>query len=79
VTPDAVRVRWQADDGSMVDLIHWPAAQVATQYDRLRAAADRVCPGAAAALPDWSPRRPMGLVAFKSAVAVRDLVIEPIP
>jgi serine/threonine-protein kinase len=79
VTPEAVRVQWRADDGQMVNLIHWSADQVATQYSNLRSAANSASPGAGAALPDWSPRRPMGLVAYKAAVAIRDLVIEPIP
>lgn len=74
VSPDEVRVQWQADDGSMVDLIRWNGDKMRERYRELRDKAEAKHPGAF--FPEWTPQMPLGLYSFKTDVAVKDLTIE---
>jgi len=79
VKPDEIHLRWQTDDGKMTTLARWADGQPAAEYENLKASFDKLIPGAAAALPAWSPDMPFGLLSRRSSVAFRNLVITPLP
>ena len=84
VGPEEARVRWLSDPDwmgrrRMESLVDWTEKRPVTEYEKLKAGMEASAPGAAVALPAWSPRMPFGIVSYKSSVAVRKVVIEPRP
>jgi hypothetical protein len=79
VRPGEVHLWWQADDGTMPTLARWADGRPADEYEKLKASYEKKAPGAAAALPGWSPDMPFGLISRRSSVAFRNVVITPLP
>ncbi len=79
VTPDRVVVLWRDDAGTMVPLAELTADKARDHYDKVRAALDKAAPGAAGALPPWSPDLGFGVISYKAAVAVRNVIVTPLP
>jgi hypothetical protein len=52
---------------------------VAAEYEKLKADLNGRVAGAGAALPAWKPRMGLGVLAHKASVAVRNVVITPLP
>jgi serine/threonine-protein kinase len=78
--PDKLLVQWKDDAGKMVSLADWPKEKLIAHYDSLRAEIDReLAPGAEKNLPHWNPDAPFGLVGFKASLAVRNVVVTPLP
>jgi serine/threonine-protein kinase len=80
-TPDGLDVFWTRPDGTEARAFRLTAADLAeyaqTQYATY---GPRFWPNAPApAVRPWDPRRPLGVYAFKSSVAVRNVTLQPLP
>ena len=63
----------------MVTLARWTQDQTGSHYEAVKNNLDAKAAGAAAVLPAWSPRMAFGVMASKSAVAIRNVRIIPLP
>ncbi len=78
--PNHLLIRWKDDSGKMVALADWPEEKLRAQYDAVRAGVDReLAPGIKDVLPRWNPDTPFGLVGYKGSLAVRNVVVTPLP
>jgi len=79
VSPTRVLVQWRSDDGkSWLTVVDWTREQIDAAYERRKEIMEEKSVGSKN-LPRWAPRMPFGLVAFKSAVSVRNMVVTPLP
>jgi hypothetical protein len=80
VSPEGIRLSWQADDGTMVPAFWLTADRIGRHIAGFNGDAHRPTLGDAR-VPDWrwNPRRPLGIYAHASAVAFRNAVLEPRP
>jgi hypothetical protein len=79
VTPRGVTVKWRGDDGKLATVADWTAADAARIFNDGKQELDKTEPGVAAVLPNWHPRRAFGVLCWMSAVAVRNVTLEPLP
>jgi hypothetical protein len=77
--PDRLLVRWRDDTGKLVPLADWPEEKVRAEYRAVRKGLGKLAPGAEKALPEWNPDTPFGLFGYKASLAVRNVVITPLP
>jgi hypothetical protein len=80
VEPSGLRALWAADPaGPLVPLATVPAAELETLYTDTRQDLARQTPGASLDASPWRPRLPFGVWCGHAAVAVRNVVVEPLP
>jgi len=85
VGPQGVHVQWRADKANpndkekMVTVARWNGDETISLYLRELQALDARVPGALAVMPSWNPRLAFGVRASKSAVAIRNVWITPLP
>jgi hypothetical protein len=77
VTPTHVHVEWEDAEGRGT-LASWTGERTEAHYRGLRSGLRTLAPAAGANLPGWSPRMPFGVVAYKSSVALRKVVVTPL-
>jgi eukaryotic-like serine/threonine-protein kinase len=77
--PDHLLVQWKNDAGKMVPLADWPKTKLLAQFDTVRTGMGKLAPGAEKTLPRWNPDAPFGLIGYKASLAVRNVVITPLP
>jgi hypothetical protein len=78
VTPHGVRMYWAASPDAPFELLaEHTVAEVDRLFSELTANLQTQRPGLV--IPDWKPRMPVGIWSRGSAVAVRNVVIEPLP
>jgi serine/threonine-protein kinase len=79
VSPERVTVRWRADAGSFSEVVTWaPAPGGGDTLPHWKFLA-RNYPDAGVTVPDWHPRRPLGVWAHNSTVSIRNCVVKPLP
>jgi len=78
VSADKVAAFWgESPDAKLAAFTPWPADEVQRRYAGLQESLAAVSPGAV--VRPWAPGRGLGVWCFRSAVAVRNFVIEPLP
>jgi hypothetical protein len=78
VTPERVRLFWAASPEAPFELLaEHTSAEVDRLFAELNSNVHTQRPGLH--IPDWKPRMPLGIWSRGSAVAVRNVVIEPLP
>jgi serine/threonine-protein kinase len=80
VTPDGVRSFWAADpQDPFIPLATVSVAEIARRAAPACTEFVSAHPGAALPLPPWSPRMPLGIWSRGANVAVRNVIVEPLP
>jgi serine/threonine-protein kinase len=79
VAPDEVRVKLREDGAAPAVVAVCPKSRLANRPSSSREAVARATQTDGAALNDWSPRAPLGLLVEHGAVAVRNVSVEPMP
>ena len=84
VTPERVRVFWATDpdktpDDKMELLADLPAADIDYLFQTQRERLDGARPGLSNGLPNWHPRMPIGIWCRGGAVAVKNVIVTPLP
>jgi eukaryotic-like serine/threonine-protein kinase len=75
--PDLVMAYWRADSGEWIPFLD--PARFAAKLPPLRGQRNRAFPGAGDMVPLWNPDAPLGLVACKASLSVRNVVLTPLP
>ncbi len=85
VTPDSLLVRWRTDAGELEPFIlpgpwprQWTGEQARELYARLQPLLDDALRQPGLTVRPWNPRLAVGVLAEGSAVAFRNVVIEPL-
>ncbi len=84
VTPARVRVFWAAEpdktpDDQMDLLAEFSAADLDILFQGQRARLDAARPGLSNGLPNWHPRMPFGVWCRGGAVAIKNVIVTPLP
>jgi hypothetical protein len=80
VTDQRVTFLWADGPGGKPVVVHSPtAARAGQDYGRLHKFMRLYAPGANPAPPVLRPHGPIGVLCYRSTVAVKNVVIEPIP
>lgn len=83
VARDEVVVQWCPDPDNKPDVLEtlarWSGTRTQDEYTKLKNKLNDRVPGMAAAIPNWSPRMPFGIVAHRSSVSFRNVVLTPRP
>jgi hypothetical protein len=79
ITPDHVKVLCSEGAHEPKQIFVGTASDFARSTRLKREQLDEQWPGAGAHLRDWSPRMPLGLVVRNASVAVRNVIVEPLP
>jgi hypothetical protein len=79
ITPNLVRASWWDDTEQKFVLIQeLTGNEMHARYAAITPRVQRYAPESTV-VPQWSPRLPMGIIAYSSTVSFRNVVIEPIP
>ncbi|HUR54110.1 MAG TPA: hypothetical protein VMZ71_08260, partial [Gemmataceae bacterium] len=80
VEPERLRAYWAERLTDPPKLfLDLTAAQLDDSFGKFRPMLDRTCPGLGNQLPGWNPRSGLGIWSRGSAVAVKNVTIEPLP
>ena len=78
VSPDAVAGRWyESPNEKPITIAQWSGDEARTRYASMQAMMNRVIPGHM--VRPWQPGRSLGIWCYQSAVAFRNITIEPLP
>lgn len=79
VTPEGVLVKWRDDAGELVKGIELPVKKCRSTWEAARRFMDERVPGSGPILREWHPRGAIGVLSFRASVAVRNVILEPLP
>jgi serine/threonine-protein kinase len=80
VAPELVRVYWRDNQtGLLVPIKEWTGDEVRARYTKLQERIDRIAPVSGVAVRQWAPRLALGVWCHHASVALRNVVIEPLP
>ena len=70
---------WRDDAGKWVVAADLGPDQFLRLRGPLRAAKNELVPGSADLLPEWASDAPLGLIAYRASLCVRNVVVTPLP
>jgi serine/threonine-protein kinase len=79
VTPKRVWVGWKIGFGSFQTVLDAPRETLQQSNAFIQSQYGKDHLGSAIAIPEWSPRMPMGIWSYKASLSIRNVTISPLP
>ena len=79
VAPTGVKAFWFQPDGTKNEFRPVPIAEVKSTYSKPHESFHALVPDSGITYPEWNARAPIGILALRSVVAIRNVTLTPLP